>query len=527
MTLTLIKKQLMNVFSWVYTDTKTGKRRTQKGSILYGLLYLLIFGSLAVVFFAVGSMMCRTMLVANMGWMYWCVMGLIAICLGVFGSVFNTYSSLYRAKDNDLLLSMPIPMHSILIARLSGVYATGLMYELIVMVPTVIVWLLTAPTSVLGVLCSLVVPFILSALVLVLSAVLGWVVAIISGRLKHKNVLTVLISLVFLAVYFYVYSRAYSVLQDVLVHLEDIGSKMKTSLYLLYCMGRAAEGDLLCLLIFVLSSAVLLFVVYFALSRSFIKLATMNTGTAKRVYREKKASVSSVGNALFKKELSRFFGSSNYMLNCGLGSVFMLLSAVLAVWKADEVRDFLTFLPKDVHVLVAVAAVCCVAAMNNITAPSVSLEGKELWLIKSLPVAPRQVLAAKLRLHLTVTLVAAVPLIAVAAWLVGEALAALLITVTVAVFVLLLAEIGLALNLKLPNLSWSSEIAPIKQSAASGISLFAGWILVTAFIGVYVLTYDFFGAVTFLVIADSVMIAASAALLHWIGRRGSEIFANL
>ena len=40
---------------------------------------------------------------------YVAVMSLIALMLGVFGSVFNTSAALYLPKDNDLLLSMPIP----------------------------------------------------------------------------------------------------------------------------------------------------------------------------------------------------------------------------------------------------------------------------------------------------------------------------------------------------------------------------------------------------------------------------------
>ena len=57
-----------------------------------------------------------------MGWLYFTLMGLVAIFLGAFGSVFNTYSSLYLAKDNDLLLSLPIPVRVIIASRLlSGV----------------------------------------------------------------------------------------------------------------------------------------------------------------------------------------------------------------------------------------------------------------------------------------------------------------------------------------------------------------------------------------------------------------------
>ena len=48
--------------------------------------------------------------------------------------------------------------------------------------------------------------------------------------------------------------------------------------------------------------------------------------------------------------------------------------------------------------------VCTAAAMNFITAPSVSLEGDTLWLLQSLPVTPQQVLRAKVELQLLLTL---------------------------------------------------------------------------------------------------------------------------
>ena len=66
-------------------------------------------------------------------WLYMALMGIVSVTLGVFGSVFNTFSTLYQAKDNDLLFAMPITERSVLTARLSGVYTMGLMYELFVL----------------------------------------------------------------------------------------------------------------------------------------------------------------------------------------------------------------------------------------------------------------------------------------------------------------------------------------------------------------------------------------------------------
>ena len=42
--------------------------------------------------------------------------GLMALGLSVFGSVFATQSQIYDAKDNGLLLSMPIPPRTILLS---------------------------------------------------------------------------------------------------------------------------------------------------------------------------------------------------------------------------------------------------------------------------------------------------------------------------------------------------------------------------------------------------------------------------
>ena len=75
------------------------------------------------------------------------MMSLIAIALGAFGSVFNTYSGLYMSKDNDLLLSLPIPVRSILASRLASVYLLGLMYSAVVIVPAVIVYWVVVPVT--------------------------------------------------------------------------------------------------------------------------------------------------------------------------------------------------------------------------------------------------------------------------------------------------------------------------------------------------------------------------------------------
>lgn len=531
MTKALFKKQLMEVFSWLYQNRKSGKNRSKAGIIGYGLLYLLIFGFLGVMFFFVAEMLCTPLAWAGLGWLYFALMGLIAVFLGVFGSVFNTYSSLYLAKDNDLLLSMPVPPSRILLIRLFGVFAVGMLYELIVMVPTVLVYFLEMPVNVLGAVFTLLIPLILGVLVLILSAVLGWVVALVSGRLKNKNVVVVFLSLAFLAAYYYFYSRAYGMLQNILANAQTVGDSIRSILFPFYHMGLAAEGSALSMVIFTGIIAALFGIVYFVLSRSFLKLATSNRGTARIKYKERRAEARPVSHALLGKELRRFLGSATYMLNCGLGLIFMVAAAVALVIKQDTVLEMMDLMfggSKAMTSLLAAAAICLIASMNDISAPSVSLEGKNLWLLQSLPVTGRQVLMAKLKLHLFLTLIpAAVLVAAVELVLKPSPVFAILIPVSVFAFILFMAAFGLCIGVRTPNLTWTSEVVPIKQSLSVTIALFGGWAVVAVLAGGWFLLRRVLDPAIYLLLAVVLLLALGLLLTGWLRHKGASLFEAL
>lgn len=529
MTRALLRKQLMEVFSWLYRDKKSGKHRSAKGVVGWGLLYLLLFAFLGVMFGGAAVALCGPLLTEKMGWLYWCLMGLIAIFFGVFGSVFNTYSSLYQAKDNDMLLSMPIPTSRILLVRLSGVYAMGLMYELIVMIPTVLIWLVNAPFSIVGTIHVLLIPLVLSLLILVLSSILGWVVALIATKVKHKNIITVLVSLVFIAAYYYLYARAYSLIQVLLLNLDTLGSKLKIALYPLYHMGMAAQGNILSMIVFTVIVAVAFVITYWVLSRSFLKLATANRGAVKSVYKEKSVKIRSARGALLQKEFSRFTGSANYMLNCGLGVILMPVSAAVLVWKADLVQEFSALSAVREYIpLLAIATICLLMTMNDMAAPSISMEGENLWIVKSLPVSGKQVLMAKLELPLLLTWISAIPLVIVVEWLIKPSLLnGILIPAAACFYAVLMAEIGLVLNLKMPNLHWTSEIIPLKQSAPVTIALLGGWLIIVALAGVYVLLKDAVSVTAFGILLCAALLIAAAWLYRWLMTKGAKIFEAL
>ncbi len=531
---TLLKKQFLEIGTLYFRNRKTGKNRGTAGTVGFIILFAFLFISLGAAFFGVAMMMAETLLPSGLNWLYFAMMSLMAIAFGTFGSVFSTYSSVYNAKDNELLLSMPIPPSRILFVRIVGVYVMGLVYASLIFIPSLIAyWLNVQPTALMVVL-QILLMFIVSIFILTLTLILGWIVALVASKIKNKSIITVFLSLAFMALYYILYSRINEFLQLLLLNSTQIGNTIKTVGYPIYELGLALTGDITATLIFTLIVAVLFAIVYFILSRTFIKIATTSGGSKKSKYKAQKAKKSSLKTALLKKEFRRFFASPTYMLNCALGTLFMPALAIFAVIKSDVISQFIFELteamPKIAQCvpLFAVAAVCMMSTLNDITAPSVSLEGKNLWIIRSLPVNTKDILDAKQMLHLLLTVPPAVISMVLLAIVTGsDIMTSVLMVLSVFSFVQLMSAIGLFLNLKKPNLDWTNETVPVKQSFSVVITLFGGWFIVIAFAALYLLLWKFIPPILYLVIVTAVFESGTILLNSWIRKHGTKIFEEL
>ena len=89
------------------------------------------------------------------------------------------------------------------------------------------------------------------------------------------------------------------------------------------------------------------------------------------------------------------------------------------------------------------------------------------------------------------------------------------------------AMYGMVIGLKMPLLSWTNELAPIKQSGGVIIAVFSSWGFSIAFAGLYLLAGYRFGPTAYLSIG-AVLFGALSLLFHrWLDTRGSRIFAGL
>ena len=526
----LLGKQFAEIFRSYLYDAKKNRARSKLSTTLYFVFFaFLLVGVIGGMFTFLSVVMCEPLAKAGMGWLYFAIMGLIAIVFGAFGSVFNTFSGLYLAKDNDLLLSMPIPVSVIMTARLLGVYLMGLMYSAMVALPAVIVYLAAYRFSFATLVCGILFVFLISVIDLELSCVLGWVVAKLSQKLKNKSFVTVLLALVFFGLYYFVCFKAQTVITDLIMNVSVYGMAIKGKAYPVYLFGMMGEGDWTATLIYYAVFGALFALMWYVISRSFIKIVTTNAGSKTK---GAKASFEfrSVKSTLFSKELARFTSSANYMLNCGFGTFFILVAFVAILLKGETVATiaFKMFGSTVAALIILIGGICCIACMNDMVTPSVSLEGRSIWILQSLPVSPYMVLAAKLKVQIVLTLVPVVLcLFAIAATVPCNAIQFILGSAFAMLNVNLMALFGIFLGLKMPNLTWTSELIPIKQSFSVMIALIGGFLFNAAFVGLYFLVGRKVGEVIYLCLAILVTAVLGFVLNSWLKNKGSRIFAEL
>ncbi len=175
------------------------------------------------------------------------------------------------------------------------------------------------------------------------------------------------------------------------------------------------------------------------------------------------------------------------MLNCGLGTFLMPLCAMGILWKGKELFELLDATKGSACLLVCVV-LCSLASMNLMAAPSISLEGKSLWILQMLPVDPRRIFRAKIIMQLILT---GVPLCLCIVCIVVvyhfDLLQLLMLVLFEGSYVLFMTLLGLFLGVKMPILTWTNEIVVIKQGASVVITLFGGFGYITLLLGGYLL----------------------------------------
>ena len=176
-----------------------------------------------------------------------------------------------------------------------------------------------------------------------------------------------------------------------------------------------------------------------------------------------------------------------YFWNAGLGLMMLLAAGAASLIMREELLDFVEMAGDALSPLPMAAAVVCFCLCTcPIAAPSVSLEGKYLWILREAPVTERALLWSKVGFQLLLTL----PCTAAAGVCIAAALKLPLWQGTALLMATLLfavghAVFGMLMGLTFPKLDAGNETAVVKQSLAVALSMFVPMAVIGAAGGLY------------------------------------------
>lgn len=527
----LLKSRLLAYAAWLAGGGRRQNKRSTGRTVLFVVLMLYAYGCMAFLFGMYFDALAAPFAAAGIGWFYFALMGLAAFAVMFIFSAFMAKAQLFEAKDNDLLLSLPIPPRLILAARMLSLLTYNLLFGLIVMLPALVVWLRCAQVNALGLLAFAAMLVCLPLLSLACSSLLGWLLALVTARVRRKSLMTTAFSLAFLAVYMYGYNKLFTVVQQLAVTGAQVAESWRAAAPLYWLGSAIADGDAGNLLRAVLVCLAGFGAVYAVLSVCFVRITTKKHAAARVRYREKALKVSSARQALRRREWKRLLSSPTYLLNCGIILVFLIVGAAALILFRRDVTAFTAMLglSGDAAAVAAGACAAFMCGMMAFTTPAVSLEGRSLWIVRSAPVTGQEVLYAKLYLHLSATYPPMVLFLAACLWVFRPTFwgAAVMCAVPL-LYVWLMGNIGLIENLRRPDFDWVDESKPVKQDLPVLITMLLGWLLVGGAAALYLLAASaWVGLLPYAAVCAVLELLAALLTARWLRTRGAARFDAL
>ena len=483
-------KNILGINVFRHTKNPVEKKR------MMGLLILIAFVVLILMFY-MGSM-CFGLVTLGAGEIVPSYLIMLSVVIVFVFNVFKAGGILFRSNGYQVMASLPVTTSAIVLGRFARLYLENLAVTCLIMIPGNLVYaFLQKPgwyfygNGLIGIL-------ILPMIPLSLATFIGVLITGFASGMKHRAIWETIFTLGFVLTIF----GGISLLAEdnpefTLESIMRISEKTMETLGRVYppavLLGQGmTKGSFLPVLFVVFISVTVMASVigisaYFfhSICRKLQEAASKKTSTISEI------GIDNVGQrklfgSLIIRDARRYLASSVYMINTIMGSVMGTIGSVALVFT--DIEKATGSLPMHLNIRQAtVFLISGIFCTMNATSTSVSMEGKEWWILKSLPLPSKMILDSKLCFNLL--LIAPFYLISQVflGIVLGGAAVEILWSVVIMMLFILCSCVGcLTANLKFPKMEWDSEVVVVKQSASAAVGGMSG-MLGALFCGVIVL----------------------------------------
>lgn len=402
----------------------------------------------------------------------------------LFFTTFKAASVIFQMNTFEMLMSLPVTKTAIVISRFLTMYVTNLFMSVIVMVPGVILYGMAEHPGISFYLLNVIGILFLPLLPITIATAIGALATAVSARMKHKSIISSVLTIGLIMGIFILNTFGTSKLDSITnAQWENLATIIRNQIGRFYppalwFSNMVLHGNwLLALTTSCLYLGIFGLLIYW-IQRDFLSVCNaLNATSAKNNYKAEEIKTlksSSQLIAMTKREMKRYFASSVYVTNTMIGYLFVAALGIAAfavgIEKLETMMGFSNVLGKAMPYALGLMLV-----ISPPTTSAISMEGKQWWIAKSLPVPPKTILNSKLLMNLF--LAAPFTVIGILFSCLafrktpGEILWLILIPM---VYLLFSMVMGLEINLFMPNMTWENETSVVKQSGAVFIAMLVG-----------------------------------------------------
>ena len=448
-----------------------------------------------------------------------------------FTSIYKAQGYLFSNKDYDILAAMPIKSSTILLSKILSLIIINYCISLIMLLPFAISYFINSNVSFIFFIYVIVLSVFVPLIPIVLASIIAFIISFFSSRSKHKNIVAIVLSVLSLVLIMVLSMRSDKIIEYVMENSNAISIVMQKMYLPSYYFTEALKNfSIINGIKFILISIVPFIVFILVFSRSFKTInSKLKESYKKSNYKFRELKVESPVKALLRKEVRRYFSSNIYVLNTSVGMILFTIFSVALIFVGVEKISVILEMPMMAEILPSYIILIGsgLVALTCTTAPSISLESPNLWILKSMPIKETDIFKSKIALNLLVIL----PLLYINMLVLsfkfrisGVYLIGVFLIPTLYAFIISMG--GLLINLYFPKLMWTSETQVVKQSASTMISMLFGMVI----IAIPTLIYIYFRIENFAVfIGVLAVILLSVIFVIWnmLKTKGVELFNKL
>jgi len=181
---------------------------------------------------------------------------------------------------------------------------------------------------------------------------------------------------------------------------------------------------------------------------------------------------------LVLKEWKKFIGVPIYAVNVGFGVIILLVASVASLFYSEGLISLLKEMAGvglAIEPLLLILIAFCLSMVYT-PAISLSLEGKNLWIVKSLPIEPKVIMTSKIVFNLILMMPAGIMSVLLfgISFKIGL-LNQFILLILVIAFSLLISYFTAVVNLLVPRFNYKNEVEIVKQSLGALFGVFGGF----------------------------------------------------